>query len=731
MAEDLLLNITSVPVASKKQKLRGGRWIDRLKHNHREARKTKRLEDTASVLSVPVSSGTVNTSSELIKQNDTVSNPQENTVAEDGTVPTHHLRLKRKRAESFPSRQAAIEQRTGGPHGGVAAQKDDRVVGQIVSSIFDFNDPLPVMAPVKKVETLILRPSPSNASLRSSATFEEAGIIPELITTMTEKLKITKPTVIQRNVLSVMTQTSKDLFIRAETGSGKTLAYLLPILNRLCQLSPSLQTREGGCYALLIAPTRELAQQIHGVLNTMLNSRKARWIVGVLLIGGEKKKSEKARLRKGATIVIATPGRLKDHLETTQVLDVTKMRWVVLDEGDRLMDLGFEKTIIDILSTIREREGRQVAADSLPNRRVTVICSATAKENIKSLGEQNLQEAIFIDGVDNDGRDDGLKTNATAPVQLKQEYLVVPTKLRIVTLVAALKKAFSQPKACKKVIVFFSCGDTVDWHFSALSRPLEDEGRVVDPLQPSSISEMTMIATGLKLHKLHGSLPQQIRTQTLFSFTNCSEPAILFCTDVASRGIDIHIDRIIQYDPPFSIDDYTHRIGRTARAGRSGSALLFTLKSEAEYLDLIKSTLKCDLEEVNVKFLLKFGFGKVFEDTATQWQLAYEKWANTAANIDRAKTAFTSHVRAYATHLASERKCFPMHGLQLGHVAKSFGLRDAPSTIGQSLPKHRVKGRGAASERDEKGESQKPTDIQTRMRRVIAAQSSASEFNVM
>ncbi|CCG81921.1 ATP-dependent RNA helicase dbp7 [Taphrina deformans PYCC 5710] len=727
MEDGMLLNLTSAPVTAIKKKLSGGRWTDRLKHNKKETRRVHktipRTEPARDVIDSDASTAGISAA-------------HNGHAGEDSTPvkQTYNPELKRKRPTKDSASNNREKRQQGEDKSLEVEEQTERSAGQVVSSLFDFHDPLPVMAPTAKVDAQKSMIRPSNVPLNDSSTFEAVGIIPELITTMADKLQVTKPTIIQKRALAVLTKTSKDVFIKAETGSGKTLAYLLPILNRLCQLPAGMQSREKGCYALIIAPTRELAQQIYTVLDQLLNSRKARWIVGVLLIGGEKKKSEKARLRKGANIVIATPGRLKDHLESTKVLDVSAIRWVILDEGDRLMDLGFENTIIEILDTIKNREGRRLVADALPDRRVTVICSATAKDNVTKLGEQSLRDAVFIEGRAADLTADRTQTGTVAPAQLKQEYLVVPTKLRLVTLVASLKDAFTGPKACQKVIVFLSCGDTVDWHFSALSRPAEEsETSTPSREQPSSIASAPLLAGGLLIHKLHGSLQQQVRTQTLRSFATCEEPAVLLCTDVASRGLDLQVDRVIQYDPPFSVDDYTHRIGRTARAGRSGRALLFTLKSETGYIDLIQSTLSCTLAETNVKFLLKSGFGKEFEDAATEWQLSFEKWTNQARNIERAKVAFTSHVRAYATHISSERKCFPIHGLQLGHVAKSFGLRDAPSTIGKNLPKVRpVKGaRGTDEERLQKDESRRPTDIQMRMRRSIAAQSQASEFNLM
>lgn len=730
MEDGLLLNIVSGPATATKQKLAGGRWTDRVKHNKREHRRTHRnaLQPSQKPSSVQ---------SDVSVQE--VNLPQLHT--EQNVIPnTVNAHLKRKRASADESeKEDYLRKKSQQEPSSELGASGERVAGQVVSSLFDYHDPLPVMAPTAKVKSADPVVASTQTSTTGTDSFETLGIIPELVQIMADKMSAQTPTPIQQKTLPTMLTTAKDIFIRAETGSGKTLAYLLPILNRLSQLPQEWRAREKGCYAMIIAPTRELAQQIYNVLEVLLNSRRTRWMVGVLLIGGEKKKSEKARLRKGANIVIATPGRLKDHLDSTQVLNVSAIKWVVLDEGDRLMDLGFEASIIEILDIIKERATQQPHIESLPVRRITIICSATAKENITKLGDQSLQDAVFIDGREDGAVSEEGPGSVAAPSQLKQEYITVPTKLRLVALVAALKKAFTGPRACKKVIVFLSCGDTVDFHFDAFTRPDGSEDKSEGEVSPalSSIAEGPLISPGLKVHKLHGSMQQHIRTQTLKLFSTCSEPAVLVCTDVASRGLDLQVDYIVQYDPPFSIDDYTHRIGRTARAGRSGSALLFMLKSEREYVDLIDETLKCSVSEVNVKFLLKAAFGPDFEDGATKWQTGFEKWVMGASVIERAKTAFTSHVRAYATHTSSERRCFPIHGLQLGHVAKTFGLRDAPSNIGHSLPKRgRPKaGAGAGSKAElarlKEREAYGPTDIQTRMRKSIAAQGKVSEFNLM
>lgn len=255
-----------------------------------------------------------------------------------------------------------------------------------------------------------------------------------------------------------------------------------------------------------------------------------------------------------------------------------------------------------------------------------------------------------------------------------------------------------------KAIVFISCADSVDFHFSLFSRPMEasseNEGKLNS--QPASVSsEITKdtIAQGttfssetntVNLYRLHGSLPQNVRTATLKAFTLSPEPCVLICTDVASRGLDLpNVDYVIEYDPPFGADDHLHRVGRTARAGRDGRALIFLLPGEEEeYISVLASGYregKKALVSNTAEELLRKGFGgtgKEWEERATNWQLEVERWVQDSPKyLEMARRGFQSHIRAYATHVASERHIFNMQTLHLGHLAKAFALRDKPGSI--------------------------------------------------
>lgn len=586
---------------------------------------------------------------------------------------------------------------------------------QIISSLFSFNPSSKTKfdGPQKEAEPA----KPSNAPLTEEmATFTALGLSPRLAAHLSTKLEMKAPTGIQKAAIPQLISDDSDVFIQAQTGSGKTLAYLLPIVERIISMSgKDMQVhRDSGLFAIILAPTRELCKQISAVLEKVL--RCAPWIVGTTVIGGESKQSEKARLRKGVNILIATPGRLADHLENTEVLKVDTVRWLVLDEGDRLMEMGFEEEITSIVKKIEQRvlvvdKVNKLEVKALPSRRVTVLCSATMKMDVQRLGEISLKDAVHIRAEPSEI--EPAKTDAerkesegkvfSAPAQLKQAYAIVPAKLRLVTLTAILKHAFARRGSVMKAIVFISCADSVDFHFALLGQSFKTtkigEQEVEFPeivkigLTKDTISYGTAFSNSINpviLHRLHGSLAQNIRTATLKSFAESKDPCVLICTDVASRGLDLpNVDYVIEYDPPFSADDHLHRIGRTARAGRDGRALIFLLPGdEEEYVSILASSChdgKKSLIYNSADDLVRRGFGGVgreWEERATEWQLDVERWAlESPKYLEMARRGYQSHIRAYATHVAEERHIFNMQTLHLGHLAKAFALRDKPGSI--------------------------------------------------
>ena len=641
---------------------------------------------------------------------------------------------------------------------------------EVVSSLFTYNPTSKSSTSTQTQTEEVPSPEPSNAPLPANAfPFTSLGLSPFLSTHLTQNLSLTAPTAIQKAAITQLLREDSDAFIQAETGSGKTLAYLLPILQRILTLSNfSLEKsptsgdkarkldRSSGLFALILAPTRELTHQISSVLTRLL--RPLPWLVAGTVTGGSTKTHEKSRIRKGINILIATPGRLADHLEHTEALDMSSVRWLVLDEGDRLMELGFEEEIKDIVKKLEEAQGKKGPARvnivGLPERRTTVLCSATMKMGVHKLGEISLKDAVHIkaDAVTPqftarpqdvvEERQQQKEKAFLAPAQLKQSYIVVPPKQRLVTLASLLKRTFARKGSVMKAIVFLSCADSVDFHFEIFTRQeaqpsletsssrqnthsndMSRKAAIPDPSisreSPNKASstkqkpDLPTIAPAptlasssnpdLKLYRLHGSLEQKIRTATLQSLTRSTDPSILLCTDVASRGLDLpNIDLVIEYDPPFSSDDHLHRVGRTARAGKEGQACCFLMPGPEEgYISILRDCAgEGFVKGEKAEDVLRKGFtsipqnkseatstnagGMKWDDLATEYQLSIERWiiSDTRAG-DMAKKAFISHVRAYATHVVKERSIFDVKALHLGHLAKAFGLRDRPSNMGR------------------------------------------------
>lgn len=686
---DLNFNFSAPIIAPSRSavSVKGGRWTDRLKA--KRATKNRIQKDPT---------GT--------KQRDPNAPPRppptNRNASSSNRVPVDASVKRRRAGDSAPAKPA-----TKPPPG---------ADGTFVSSLWTGNPEALTAAPeVPEVEAEALEPT--NAPLADgSSTFTSLGLSPVLANHIITKLGLKAPTAIQRSAVPDLISTDSDAFIQAQTGSGKTLTFLLPIIDRVMRVEPT-EGRRSGLFAIILAPTRELSQQIFAVLQTLVHCKNGpHWIVPGQINGGAKKKAEKARIRKGMNVLVATPGRLLDHMETTETLKLDAVRWLVLDEGDRLMDLGFEEDINKILDILeaRSRIFKSGDNDPLPTRRVTYLCSATMKSNVQKLGEKSLKDALYIKSEKNEG-DEGEESEDskfTAPAQLRQSYVIVPAKQRLVTLYATLKRAFIRQTAKPKILVFFSCSDSVNFHYEVFSRkdePPPSAARAGQMQQSKSqystgsnnaekkgvpaASPAHQLRKDILVHKLHGSLAQDVRTATLASFTKTNAPAILFCTDVAARGLDLpDVDLVIQFDPPFSSEDHLHRIGRTARAGRDGKAVIFLLPgSEEGYVDTVlkKGIREGQLTRADANDVIQKGLAdsakekqRDWEDRATAWQTNVEKWIleDTKAKELAAK-AWTSHIRAYTTHTSAEKEIFNHRGLHYGHMAKSFGLRETPGSI--------------------------------------------------
>ncbi|KAH7285391.1 hypothetical protein KP509_33G026200 [Ceratopteris richardii] len=475
-------------------------------------------------------------------------------------------------------------------------------------------------------------------------------------------------------------------------------------------------SRSDGTYALVLVPTRELCLQVYEVTKQLVH--RFQWLVPGHVMGGENRMKEKARLRKGVTILVATPGRLLDHLQNTSSFHHGNLQWIVFDEADRLLDLGFGKDIKSILSYLDTQPSLKSKHQMGNQKRVRqhVLLSATLDDDVMELASISLTNPariglsepllhgtkcngeVCIDAEQNmdENTKNGPGSNKleySMPSQLVQKYVTVPGNLRLVTLLVVLH-IWMEKTSGHKVVVFLSTCDSVDFHYALLSDFLWS-------FSPADEQNCSKSLIDCKCFRLHGNMSQQDRTETFLEF-NKQSSALLLCTDVAARGLDIpKVTHIIQYDPPGDANAYVHRVGRTARLGRKGEALLFLQSCEKNYLSELQKH-GVALEEVSFRDIWTRLFkqqkfystaeNNLLETHPTVLNLlkSLESFISKQASMREIATdAFRSYVRAYAAHRGDLKAIFQVRKLHLGHVAKSFGLSDAPSLLGKSQSKKR------------------------------------------
>jgi ATP-dependent RNA helicase DDX55/SPB4 len=350
----------------------------------------------------------------------------------------------------------------------------------------------------------------------------------------------------------------KDVSVEACTGSGKTLAFVLPMIEILARAKRELKRYQVG--AVIVSPTRELAKQIHEVaapfVRTLGKERsetnEGEGDLAMLLVGGTDVAKDVATFAATSPLVlIATPGRLWDVMQRSKELDGKKCELLILDEADRLLGMGFMATLNNIISR-------------LPKQRRTGLFSATQTEEVAELARAGLRNPVRVtvrDALNSAAKAAGEKAGKL-PTQLQLLYRICSVDSKLWHFVNFIK----EHRECKVIVYFLTCA-CVDFYESALKELLP---------------ESTAIA-------LHGKMKQSARESALGKFTE-QKSGILMCTDIAARGLDIPgVDWIVQFDPPQDPAAFVHRVGRTARMGRDGSAVVFlSPNSEASYVDFLR-----------------------------------------------------------------------------------------------------------------------------------------------
>ncbi len=339
----------------------------------------------------------------------------------------------------------------------------------------------------------------------------------------------TTPTPIQAQAIPVVME-NRDVLGCAQTGTGKTAAFLLPMLDRLQQVEPSKQIK-----ALILSPTRELAAQIGESFSTYAKHTALRHLV---IFGGVKQEPQVKQLKRGVDVLVATPGRLLD-LQGQGFIDLSQTVFFVLDEADRMLDMGFLPDIKRLLKL-------------LPTDRQNLLFSATMPKDIVELASQFLQDPVRVE----------VDRESSTVEQIEQRVLFVEQSKK-----KQLLKSLLDSEQIAAAIVF--------------TRTKHGANRVATFLEKGGISAAA----------IHGNKSQNARTRALDGFRE-GTVKVLVATDIASRGIDVDlVSHVFNFDLPNLPESYVHRIGRTGRAGSTGQAIAFCSPDEAEYLVDIEATI--------------------------------------------------------------------------------------------------------------------------------------------
>ena len=393
--------------------------------------------------------------------------------------------------------------------------------------------------------------------------FDALGLAAPLLKAISET-GYTTPTPIQTQAIPLALQ-GKDLMAGAQTGTGKTAAFALPILQKLLPFaSHSTSPAKHPIRALVLTPTRELAIQVEESIKVYAKHTPLKSLV---VFGGVDIKTQTPHLKTGVEILVATPGRLLDHVEQ-KTLNLGQVQILVLDEADRMLDMGFMPDLKRILAL-------------LPKQRQNLMFSATFSNEIKKLADDFLTNPTLIEVA---------RSNATAENVTQKVYLVEQSNKQ--ALLTQLLKA----EDGKQVIIFTKTKITA----SRLSRALQKEG--------------------IAAESIHGDKSQKERLEALDAF-KAGKITALVATDVAARGLDISdLPMVINYEIPSAPEDYVHRIGRTGRAGASGVAISLVCEDEEKYLAEIEKLIKRVIikEKADLKADVKLGAHKASHATARE-----------------------------------------------------------------------------------------------------------------
>ena len=503
--------------------------------------------------------------------------------------------------------------------------------------------------------------------------------IPKILTNIFKFTQITKV----QNIVITEFLKNKDVIVKSVTGSGKTISYIVPIIQRLINYSKENQNYKNKILSLILLPARELAEQVFSEMTKFTNNLSYEFSVQ-LLIGGKKIDEDLNKIRNQIpNIIIATPGRLID-IEEKEKLSFSDLEILILDEADRMLDMGFEMAVTRILS-------------KLPKQRRTGLFSATVTSNVENIIKAGMRNPEFINIIISQNKSNNLfvneneiknkinnkgsyynilefnpenykinNSNQEVPKGLGQYYRVIKNvKYKIPHLLNLLYGLYNSENN-QKIMIFLSTCNSVDY-FNILLPELFKKFSIED----------------FSCSKLHSKISQNKREKEYknFKIEDKHKLNILLTTDLAARGIDIpNIDIIIQFDPPKNEDSYIHKAGRTARVGNTGVSILFLLEEEIFFINYMKQ---------KFIFIDEFPYSFDEENNIKKNEEIVDKINNISVlncikeiNLsdkwiyDKAVNSFISYIRFYKEN--ELKYIFDYRSLDIGNLANSYQLIKMP-----------------------------------------------------
>ncbi|KAF5948831.1 hypothetical protein HYC85_014788 [Camellia sinensis] len=439
--------------------------------------------------------------------------------------------------------------------------------------------------------------------------------------------KYTKMTDIQRASLP-HALCGRDILGAAKTGSGKTLAFIIPVLEKLYR---ARWGPEDGVGSIIISPTRELAGQLFEVLKSV---GKHHTFSAGLLIGGRKDVDEEKEHVNDLNILVCTPGRLLQHMDETPNFDCSQLQVLVLDEADRILDVGFKKALNAIVSQI-------------PKHRQTLLFSATQTKSVQDLARLSLKDPEYVSVHE--------ESVTATPNRLHQTAMIVPLDQKLDMLWSFIKAHLNS-----RILVFLSSCKQVRFVFEAFKK-----------LRP-----------GIPLKCLHGRMKQEKRMGIYSEF--CEKRSVLFSTDVASRGLDFNkaVDWVVQVDCPEDVAAYIHRVGRTARYLSGGRSVLFLMPSEMKMIEKLQE------KKIPIQFIK--ANTKRLQPVST---LLAALLVKSDELRDLACRAFITYLRSI--HIQRDKEVFDVMKLPIEEYSASLGL---PMTPKIRFLKQKIKGKKVSGE---------------------------------